>query len=76
MLSALAPVLIDRLRPVGLRAYPPACKPCGLYGLEAAPEGGLDCNDIVSGDGPFSDGPGPLSELYAPQELYEQEAGS
>ena len=25
---------------VGLRAYPPACKPYGLYGLEAAPEGG------------------------------------
>ena len=42
MLSALAPVFIDRLRPVGLRAY--------------APGGGLDWDDIVSGDDPFSDG--------------------
>jgi hypothetical protein len=44
MLSAPAPVSIDRLRPVGLRAY--------------APEGGLDWNDVVSGDGFFSDGNG------------------
>ena len=35
---------IYRLRPVGLRAY--------------APEGGLDWNDVVSGDGPFSDSNG------------------
>ena len=37
---------------------------------------GVDWNDVVSGDGPFSDSNGPLSELYAPRELYEQEAGS
>jgi len=27
------------LRPIGAYAYPPACKPYGLYGLEAAPVG-------------------------------------
>ena len=42
MLSTPAPVFIDRLRPAGLRAY--------------APEGGLDWDDVVSCDGPFSDG--------------------
>jgi len=26
---------------------------------------GVDGNDVVSGDGPFSDSNGPLSELYA-----------
>ena len=44
MLSALIPVLIYRLRPVGLRTY--------------APEGGLNLNNISVGDGPFSDGNG------------------
>ena len=37
---------------------------------------GVDWIDVVSGDGPFSDGNGPLSELYALRALYEQEAGS
>ena len=37
---------------------------------------GVDLNNISVGDGPFSDSNGPLSELYALRELYEQEAGS
>ena len=45
MLSTLTPVLIYRLRPVGVRAY--------------APEGVLDLDNISAGDGSFSDGNGP-----------------
>ena len=49
----------------------------GPWGIAAyAPEGGLDFNNIRVGDGSFSDGNGPLSELYALRALYEQEAGS
>ena len=44
MLSALTPVRIYRLRPIGVKAY--------------APVGDLDLNNISVGDGPFSDGNG------------------
>jgi hypothetical protein len=38
-----------------------------------AQEGGLNLDNIGVGDGPFSDGSGPLSELHA---LYALRAGS
>ncbi len=41
------------LRPIGACAYPPACKPYGLYGLEAAPAGKrkTKANSIAQGKG-------------------------
>jgi len=53
MLLALTPMRIYRLRPAGVRAY--------------ALEGVLDWNDVVSGDGPFSDSNGISTSIVSTQ---------